>query len=389
LGSSRHNRALAAIAATLLVLPHAAHAQGRARPLVLAGRLVRVKGADTAAVARARVIAHRVGQARQGPIDSMLTDARGGFRFVVATPETGSIYVVSTLKDGIGYFSDPIAPGNAAGSSLMLVVFDTSSAGPPLEVGTRNVVVTRGAGGERRVLDIYQVENTGNATRVAADSLGATFSVRLPSGVRDPQSGASDIPASAIRFEGNRALVSAPFPPGDKQLVFSYTLPASLNTFAVPIEQTTGEVDLMLEDSTAQPSEPLHSTDPVAIEGHTFRRYAANDMAAGSSFSVRFGSRGSSARATLFAALAAGALLLAGAAYALTRRSETGAEQGAPAMPGGELGDETRERLVAQLAALDDRFSGREDATPPEAWASYQARRAALKAALSRRLAQG
>ncbi len=382
---------LAALAAALLLLPQAAHAQRRGRPLVLAGRLVRAKGADTVAVARARVVAHRVGQARQGPIDSVMTDARGGFRFVVASPETGAIYVVSTLWHGIGYFSDPIAPGGATAAALTLVVFDTSSVGPPLEVGTRNVVVTRGVGREHRVLDIYQVSNPGNATRVAADSLGPVFSVRLPSGVTDPQSGASDIPASAIRFEGNRALVSAPFPPGDKQVVISYTLPADVSTFEVPIDQATGEVDLMLEDSTAQPSDPLRPTDPVAIEGHTFRRYAASGMAAGSSFRVRFRDAGSSRRATLFAALAAGALLVAGAAFALTRRAAPMPAQdpGAPATPQGELADETRERLVAQLAALDDRFSGREHDTPPEAWASYQARRAALKAALARRLAQG
>lgn len=356
---------------------------------MLAGRLLRVKGADTTALARVRVVAHRVGQTRQGPIDSMLTDSRGGFRFLVARPEAGSIYVVSTLKDGIGYFSDPVTPGNAAAAALTLVVFDTSSAGPPLEVGTRNVVVTRGAGGQgHRVLDIYQVQNSGTATRVASDSLGATFSVRLPSGITEPQSGASDIPSSAIRFEGNRALVAAPFPPGDKQVVISYTLPAGVTTFEVPVEQPTGEVDLMLEDSTAQPSAPLEPTDPVAIEGHTFRRYSASDMAAGSSFKVRFSS-GSSRRATLFAVLAAGALLLAGAAYALTRRAEPAPEAGAPVASEGEIGDESRERLVAQLAALDDRFSGRESDTPPEVWASYQARRAALKAALARRLAQG
>jgi hypothetical protein len=378
------------LAAALLLLPQAARAQRRGRPLVLTGRLVRVKGADTAAVARARVVAHRVGQTRQGPIDSGLTDARGGFRFVVAAPETGAIYVVSTLRQGIGYFSDPIAPGGATAAALTLVVFDTSSVGPPLEVGTRNVVVTR-AGREHRVLDIYQVSNPGNATRVAADSLGPVFSVRLPSGVTDPQSGASDIPASAIRFEGNRALVSAPFPPGDKQVVISYTLPADVSTFEVPIDQATGEVDLMLEDSTAQPSDPLRPTDPVAIEGHTFRRYAASGMAAGSSFRVRFRDRGSSRRATLFAALAAGALLVLGAAFALTRRAapRPAQEPGMMVTPEGEIADETRERLVAQLAALDDRVSGREHATPPEAWASYQARRAALKAALTRRLAQG
>jgi hypothetical protein len=388
LGSSRRNRAFAALAAALLLLSHVARAQ-RARPLVLAGRLMRVRGADTTALARVRVIAHRVGQARQGPIDSMLTDARGGFRFVVRAPEAGAIYVVSTLKDGIGYFSEPVTPGSGAAAPLTLLVFDTSSAGPPLEVGTRNVVVTRGANGQgHRVLDIYQVQNSGTATRVAADSLGATFSVRLPSGITEPQSGASDIPSSAIRFEGNRALVAAPFPPGDKQVVISYTLPKGVTTFEVPLEQPTGEVDLMLEDSTAQPSAPLLPTDPVAIEGHTFRRYAATGIAAGSSFTVRFSS-GSSRRTTLFAVIAAGALLLAGAAYALTRRAEPAPQVGAPIAADGTIEDESRERLVAQLAALDDRFSGRESDTPPEVWASYQTRRAALKAALSRRLAQG
>ena len=110
-------------------------AQGRTAspgPLLLSGRVVRVKGADTVPLPGLRIVAHRVDARRQGPLDSLRSDAGGRFSFRVARPDTGAMYVVSTLYAGIGYFSAHYSAGLKAGSdSILLPVFDTSSAGSP------------------------------------------------------------------------------------------------------------------------------------------------------------------------------------------------------------------------------------------------------------------
>ena len=143
-----------------------------APPLVLAGRVVRVRGADSMPLPGLRIIAHRVGTDRQGPVDSLRSDARGRFSFRLARPDTGAMYVVSTLYAGIGYFSAPFATGSPAGSdSIVLPVFDTSSTGAPLDVAVRHLVVSAAdRDGSRDVLDIVQVANPGTTTLVARDS---------------------------------------------------------------------------------------------------------------------------------------------------------------------------------------------------------------------------
>ncbi len=358
--------------------------------MTIAGRLLRVHEADTSALAGLWVIAHQVGERRQGPVDSMRTDAGGRFRFVVRRPDSGAVFVVSARYQGIGYFSEPMQNGAGATS---LIVFDTTATGPPLALGIRHLVVTQGDAGQRRVLDIYQVQNPGLATRVGRDSTAPVWSTRLPDGITAPQPGESDIPATAIHFEGGRVSVSAPFPPGLKQVVITYDLPAALRTLAVPVDQPTERLEVLVEDSTTTVSRDLTSADPVVIENRTFRRYSADSLAAGARPTLTFGAAPADARRYVWIAIVAAALALAAGGALIVRRAGQRAAPpaGTGSVPAGEatfLDAESDERLLAQIAALDDLFSGREGETDPERWASYQRRRVELKAALTRRVAR-
>lgn len=373
-------------------LPQGLAAQARPAPVVLAGRLLRVHDADTTVLGRQMVVAHRVSDRGQGPIDSMRTDAAGRFRFTIVRPESGAVYVVSSRWQGIGYFSDPVAASAAANGPLVLAVFDTSVAGPPLALGIRHVVVTRAAGTGRRVLDIFQVTNSGGSTRVGRDSLATVWSVRLPPGVSSPQAGESDIPASAIHFAPDRVDVAAPFPPGARQVVVTYDLATDAKRLTIPVEQATERFEVLVEDSLATASEPLRPDDPITIEGRTFRRYTADNVAAGVTLTVTFGrTPGSGSRRLTWLAVVGAALALGGGGYLAARRRPsvpTPAAPGAAAAPGSALAAESTARLVAQVAALDERFAGRERETPPDQWRTYQQRRAALKDELARRVAK-
>ena len=394
MGSSRRSLALAAALCALLApaaAPQAprstpaAAAQARG-PLVLAGRAIRVTlGGDSVPFAGAFLVGHHVGAQGPGPVDSVRSDAAGRFRIVVPRPDTGGVYVVSTRYRDIGYFGEPVAPGDRAhAAALTLVVYDTSSQGPALTVLLRHLVLTSpDPDGSHRVLDIFQVHNAGTTTRVAADSNGATWRVRLPSGIADFVLGESDISPAAVRREGDAMLVGAPFPPGDKQVLATYTLPRGMRELRIPIDQPTTRLDLLVEDSTSSASGAgVRAGPPLEIQGRRFRRFGAERVAGGADVTLRLAAvTDAGRRFTWLIVLAAGLGLGAGLFLFLGRRRP--AAPGAPPRPGEGSG-----ALAAQIAALDERFEGREAEMPSDEWARYTARRAALKERLRAALAR-
>lgn len=378
MASSRRSLTLAA---ALSLVAAVGSAQGSG-PLVLAGRVVRVAGDDSIPVAGVFVVGHHVGTLRQGPVDSVRTDVAGRFRIVVGRPDTSGMYVVSARYQGIGYFGPPVEPGDrAVAASAVLAVFDTSTAGPPLVITVRHVVVTAPENdGARRVMDLLQVRNGGTTTRVAADTTAATWRMRLPSGIVNVQAGEGEVSPAAVRQEGEFVAVTAPFPPGDKQVVVTYVVPRSARAVRIPIDQPTARLELLVEDPRAEASGAgIVAADPVVLEGRTLRRFTAERATAGAV--VTLGLRVASDAGRRFAwivVLAAGAAL-AGGVYVGLRRRSAAPPVGAPDDP---------EALAGVIAALDERYEGREADTPADEWQRYATRRADLaervRAALAR-----
>jgi hypothetical protein len=365
-------------------LAAAARAQAP-RPLTLAGRAVLIHGTDTTALAGRRVVAHRVGGPNEGPIDSAASDARGAFAFRVARPDTQAMYVVSTLFAGIGYFSSAFSPASRAGAdSIVLAVYDTSSAGAPLDVAVRHLVISAaGEDGSRDVLDIVQVANPGTTTMVARGG-APTFRMLLPPGIEAFRVGEGDVPPEAVRRSGDTMAVRAPFPPGLKQVVAMYVVPNGIRTLTVPIDQPTGRLEVLVEDTRANASgAALEGGDPLQLQGRTFRHFSSARVVRGETATITFGAP-ESHRNLAWLAIVFSALLLASGGWLAARRrgvaggSAAGAASAAAGTGGGGAGPE-RDALLRQIVALDDRYASRQADTPPAEWAEYQARRAALK----------
>ncbi len=294
-----------------------------AQSFTLAGRARHVTARDTVPAAGLMVVAHAVSQTKQGPIDSMRADAAGRFHFRVARPDSSAVYVVSASWDGIGYFSNPIEGQDRTGSdTIALLLFDTASAGEPLSIGTRHVVITRASqDGSRHVLDIVSIVNGGTTTRVGRDSTAPVWRMRLPDGVVGPAVGEGDVPASAVRFENGFVLVSAPIPPGEKQIAVTYDLPAGRKRLEVPVDQPTELVEVLAEDSLTTPVNLLTRTDPMPVEDRVFQRFIATDLKAGARPAVSLTRVVDPLRAYWWIPVGAAALLLlAGAYYAKVAR---------------------------------------------------------------------
>jgi hypothetical protein len=344
------------------------------------GRVLRPAGEDSVPVPGVRVVLHQVGKAEQGPVDSIASGPDGGFRFALVR-DTSVIYLLSARYHGIEYFSFPLdRAADRDPAPVTLIVRDTSSR-VSVTLSTRHVVVPRpGDDGTRDVLDLVLLVNQGTETRVAPDSLTASWAGLLPPKSEGLELGESDVSPDAVTRRGDSVIVSAPISPGEKQLAFQYHLPAGRQTIELPVGAEPVALNVLLEEPNASASGPgLAAADSQAIEGRSFRRWTG-DVPANAVIRISLpGARGSSAPviAALVSVLAL-ALLLAGWRI-LPRRAVAAA-------PPGRRDD--ADLLLNEVAALDARYQGREAELPPEEWARYVAHRAALKAEAAAALAR-
>jgi hypothetical protein len=364
----------AALAAAPIGRPVAAQ-----QPVVASGVVVVPRKADSIPVPRARVLLHRVGRDTQGPVDSTVADAAARFRFRFR-PDTAAIYLLSTRYRGIEYFSAPLPTNPAPGdTALRLVAYDTSST-TPIAVEARHIVVPRaGPDGARAVLDLIVLRNDGLLARVAPDSLHPSWSMRLPAGAGEMQVGESDLSPEAIVRSGDSVNVLAPLAPGQKQITLEYGVTPVRGGVEFPVGTVVTPVNVLVEERDARVAGgPVALADSQVIEGRSFRRYTGQ-IPAGGSITVTLGGAGPAAARPVLAILVALVALCLVAAGAVVMRPRQ--------LPAVTVPASGSSSLLDAIAALDARYLDRERDTPPEEWASYLARRAALKAELERALA--
>ena len=295
-----------------------------AQSVSVSGRVLR-GGVDTVPLPNAWVVLHAVTRESGGPLDSVRTDARGRYRIPLSQPDSGSVYVVSAWYDGLAYFSLPLnVLGRPAVHVEDIMTFPTSVGGPPLRLARRLATVAAAReDGTREVLEILEIENPGVTTRITKDTLRPTWAGQIPAGVGQFRGGQGDISPEAMLFRNDSVYVLGPIPPGPvKQLSYGYALPAGTRTLAIPIDQATTEVNLLVEDTTAAVRAPQRDSLGVQeIEGRRFAAYRAGPLAAGDRVEIDLPSTGFRAGMLLpyIIALLAGGMVIA-LVWALRRK---------------------------------------------------------------------
>jgi hypothetical protein len=321
------------------------------------------------------VVLHRVGQTLQGPIDSSRSDRRGRFRFSYR-PDTATFYLASGRYAGIEYFSTPL-PTNPArpDTSIHIVVYDTSSTAA-VELEARHLVLTRpGQDGSRGVLDLIMLRNPGRLTRIAPDTIGASWRMPLPKGSMGLQVGESDLSAEAVSRRGDSLFIGAAIPPGEKQLTLQYQVPARVAVLELPLDGTSALLNVMVEEPRVSVIGPgLQRADTQVIQGRTFRRWSGSPDSSGVLRIVLPGATGEG-RWVLPVLVGVLGLGLIGAGWlALAGRQRQRAAR-------------PRAELVDAIASLDLRYQGNQAQTPEPEWTSYLTERARLKQELEAALA--
>ena len=298
----------------------------------------------------ALVVFHRVGPDGSGPIDSLRAGADGSFRYRlprVPDPASQEVYFASVARDGVNYFGPLISTAAELDSIYLIRSFDTAIAPPegaPLKLAMRATLL----------------EEVANAGWTATDL----------------EIGGNQMSPDAATLTGGNLRITSALPPGEREIVVRYRLPDPFVTVRYP--GTTAEAELLVrEPAPPLEVEGLQAAPPVEMEpGVSYRRFGGanlQDLAV----VIRAGA-GAPLVPTRWLAVALALLLAAAALYAVVRPhpAVAGAPSLAPAVAAGISPFERRQRLLLEVARLDEaRDAGR--ITDADEWATR--RRALLE----------
>jgi hypothetical protein len=342
--------------------------------------VVRVDAAgDTVPVAGVRVLLHRVGQDAQGPADSARTGPTGAFAVRFAA-DTTAIFLLSARYAGLEYFSNPLATDPARPDTAVVIAVADTAAAQPVATIARQIVITRPEpDGTRSVLDLIELANRGPATRVGRDSLAPSWAMPLPAGIIEFHAAPGDAGLDAVERQGDALVILSPIPPGPKQVLVQYAIPAGVTQFSLPFADSVGQLEILVEEAGARvQGGDMALAESRDVEGRTFHRWSGAPPAG--IVTVALPPTGRGARWLLAGLVVAMIATLTAAAWLVSRRARAPSRRAAePPHPAEPLAD--------AAAALDARYAGREAETPPEEWRAYQAERARLKAAIAEALA--
>ena len=249
----------------------------------ISGRVLR-GGRETAPLGNTWVVLHRITRDGGAPIDSVRSDARGRYRIELQRPDSTGVYVVSAWYDSLAYFSSPVNVDHPAAHADDIITYATTANAPPIKLARRLATIAHpGQDGTREILEILELENTGQTARITRDTLVPTWAGRVPERGGQFRGGQGDISPDAMLFRHDSVVVLAPIPPGPmKQLSYAYSLAADTRTFAIPIDQETTELNLLVEDTAAAVTAPkLERLGVQELEQRRFAAYRAGPLKAG------------------------------------------------------------------------------------------------------------
>ncbi|HEX8245021.1 MAG TPA: hypothetical protein VF541_16040 [Longimicrobium sp.] len=324
----RHREAARRAAArlALVLLLAAALAPPLAAQRALNGRVVQ----GGRGVAGVRVQLHRVTRDTRGQIDSAVSGPGGRFSVALPPVDTAAgftVFFATAISGGVRYFGPAVHPDDPGGA-YDIVVYDTSSSAAladSVRVVRRDVFLVRNLDGTMEVGELVRLRNT--AARTLVPDAKPIVSLPLPPGAEAFEAGEGDRADSVKTGDGgmvrmgDRAWLTQPLIPGERELVFRYRLPPGVKRMPVALGRTTDTLNVYVR----QPAPDVKArglgqgTDFVA-EGVKFTRYAATGLRADASSGLDWRGPDPPPVDPRWAALAIAAAILGGGALLSARR---------------------------------------------------------------------
>lgn len=317
------------------------------------------------------------------------TDAEGRFTFgsTLAGPGMSHRLLANT---GEGLYSQQLDLSNVADrSNVELKVWETTTALDSLKTATYSVLLHPAAVDRRSrqvgLLSVVKLKNEGD--RVWAPNLTVTTGMpnllrfSLPEGYVDLRV-EHQLPAAGNQFEvGTGFALADPVPPGEFDLLFTYILPYKGDSFEFPLNLFYGADSVRIlvpEGPISVSGEGLSAAESVVFGDSVFKIYEARSLLRDEQIRLRFAGLPQPSLTgkvvdffegrlyVLVIIWVAAAVMIGLLAYAfIASRRRARAIPAMAAAGGGDMSaggpaEETlseRQRLVAEIAALDDQHA--------------------------------
>jgi len=316
---------LALVFALALLLASPAAAQR-----VLNGRVVK----DGAGAPGVRVQLHRVTRDTRGQIDSTVSGAGGRFTLRLPPADTAAgftVFFATAVADGVRYFGPAVHPQDP-GAEYAIAVHDTTSSAAladSVRVTRRDVFLAPNMDGSMEVGEIVRLHNPSTRTLVGEDR--PRLSLALPPGSDAFEAGESDRADSAKTVSGgmvrigDRAWLTQPLVPGDREFFFRYKLPAQVKRMPVALGRPTDTLFVYVREPAPDVrARGLGDGSPYTVQGESFTRYLATGLRPGAAPVLDWrGPEPPPVDPRWLALAIAGAILAGGAVYGARRGRRT------------------------------------------------------------------
>lgn len=284
------------------------------------------------------------------------TSARGEFTFAVPA-DAQRTYALQVKYKGGEYDSPSIAfKAGETIKRLTMRVFEPTSDPNVLRVNVHHIIVEAGEG-MVQVAELLVFANMSDRTYIGgaprADGKRETLRITLPAGAGNVQY--MDGLMECCVFVTDAGLVDTmDVEPGMREISYAYTLPSGRGSLALSrrLDYPAERVEVFGSAAFALTVPALERQDDVKTDQGTYARFSSAGLAAGTDVRLALSGLPVPRSGTRRIAIAAFAGIVAAAlAYPLLRRRRT---------TGPSATGQSREELIAAVAALDDRFDAGE-----------------------------
>jgi hypothetical protein len=236
---------------------------------------------------------HRVTSNTRGQIDSAVSGPDGRFAMPLPPidPAAGfTVFFATAIADGVRYFGPAVHPDDPT-AAYDIAVYDTTSSAAladSVRVVRRDLFLVPDMDGTMEIGEIVRLRNA--TRRTIVPDVKPVVSLALPSGSEQFEAGEGDRADSVKAGEGgmvrmgDRAWLTQPLIPGDREFVFRYKLPANVKRLPVALGRPTDTLNVFVRQPAPDvKARGLGQGIDFEADGVKFTRYAVTGLRPGAS----------------------------------------------------------------------------------------------------------
>ncbi|MBI2288623.1 MAG: hypothetical protein HYU83_06595 [Chloroflexi bacterium] len=284
------------------------------------------------------------------------TDAQGKFVFTNLATASGYSYQAVPSYQEADYYSEKISFAEGeTNKSIEITVYDSTMSAEAIKLDTTHMIVYVGQG-TLEVIEFFLFSNQSDRTYIGSGEITASGTRRtvilpLPDKTTELQYGGELMVCCVVPGEQG-FFDTMPIYPGVKELSYSYNVKSSSGKYAFsrPINYPTGQYNFLIQGEGVQvTSSRLTKREPLSFENSVFSNFSGADLAPGENLAIQISGLPQPSRGPILWIILTLVGLGAGSVLLVRRRQ-------LQQVSSKDNGEQSRQRLLLELAQLDDNF---------------------------------